>query len=184
MSLLDRLNAALARKADQDLLNDSKLNKSFPENTQQHSDGWMETGQAAKSKVIPVWETKVRVVDLHKLVWAPIYNLKAKMCGVLCDKKDFLSQKSRMPADDEVVVEFFNLDREAGHKNSRLILAYEKDLMSFNGNKRDMNYPIDSKLGFRGDNTDLVWSIELMDKMHNVIYKCYYRCVLCLICRH
>lgn len=60
------------------------------------------------------------------------------------------------------------MDKEGGRKHSRLLVINEKDLISYNGNKRNMTYPIDDIRGFSGDNTDQDWCIDLKDKMHNV----------------
>ena len=168
-SLNDRLNELLARKAEQRFLNASKTLVNVTDNTHINESDWMESSGPRKAKVISTWDTTLRVVDSYRLVWAPYFALRdTKVCAVLCDNMDILSQTGRLPKEDEVVVELFNMDREGNRKHSRLLVVYEKDLLSFNGNKRDVSQPIDSAGGFVGVNTDQSWNIHLLDKMHNV----------------
>lgn len=67
-ALNDRLNALLAKKAEQDLLNAAKSNDNPSETIVDTGDDWLESGKAAGSKTVLTWDTKVRVVDLYKLV--------------------------------------------------------------------------------------------------------------------
>lgn len=120
-----------------------------------------------------IFETELESVELYRLVWCPCYYLKPKIfvCARLRNRRDGVCMKGCIPNDiDEVVVEILNMDKRSKNRaRSQFILVKEFDLLSYSGNKRNMNYSIESKKAFEETNNDSsVWNADLMKKMCNV----------------
>ncbi len=173
MSFLALLNKA-TNKVDEDKKNQPveilNTTSSFQTSSSLDESEWLENN---KSVAAPVYKgpstfpTKIFTIDSCKLIWAKYKNYYYP--GRICDINDANGQRGCDPNPGEhVVVELFHKVKEGEQDKNRLIIAEEKDIFSYNGNKRNMNRPIDHKDGFAHDFSGKSWHVKKMDKLHEV----------------